>query len=286
MRFSVPVVSGGASAARSRPIAWAAPASPGAVPALGSLMNAAWAAPAGPAAWRQQKLLADLAARDDEMLALSVALPFCAVHCLCCARDVAAGQSPQVLDGYMQHLCHEIDNLAGHIGGRRELMQLHLGGGSANLFSASSLVGLMHVLRQHWRVPGDAELSVECDPRRIGWVQLELLRGLGFNEVKFGVLDLDSQVQRAIGRIHSGALIDDACGLARACGIGSINLALMVGLPGQSPASWRCTLAQVIDMAPSRITLERYRHTPWRTAGQCAIDVASSSASATPRVSP
>lgn len=273
MRISVPIVGGGAAAPHGHGAARGAPAWPGAVPALGPLLNAAWAAPAGPAAWLQQRLLADLAARDDEMLALSVSLPFCAVHCLCCARDVAAGQSPQVLESYTRQLCHEVDALAGHIGGRRELLQLHLGGGSANLFSESSLVALMHGLRGHWRVPGDAALSVECDPRRSGWVQLELLRGLGFTEVQFGVLDLDPQVQRAIGRIHSAALIDDACGLARACGIGCIHLGLLVGLPGQTTAGWRRTLAQVIDMAASRVTLQRYRHAPWRAPGQCAIDM-------------
>lgn len=273
MRTSVPMVGGGMAAACGHGGAWgAASAGPGRVPALGPLVNAAWAAPTGSAAGLQQTLLADLAADDGGMLAMSVVMPFCAVHCLSCGRDVAAGQSPQVLETYMAQLCHEIHNLAGHVGGGQELLQLHLGGGSANLFSESSLVGLMHVLRQHWRLPRDAELSVECDPRRTGWVQLELLRGLGFNEVLFGVLDLDPQVQRAIGRLHSSALIDDACGLARACGIGCINLGLAVGLPGQSPASWRHTLGQVIDMAPGRITLERYRHTPWRAPGQCAID--------------
>jgi oxygen-independent coproporphyrinogen-3 oxidase len=272
MRFPIPIVDGGMAAPHAHGAARPGLGRSGPVQALGPLLNAAWAAPAGPAAWVQQKLLADLAARPDDMLALSVALPFCAVHCLCCDRDVAAGQAPQALDSYIAHLCHEIDNLAGHIGGGRELMQLHLGVGSANLFSESCLVALMQTLRQHWRVPGDAELSVQCDPRRAGWVQLELLRGLGFGEVQFGVLDLDPQVQRAIGRIHSSELIDDVCGLARACGIPSINLGLMVGLPGQTLDSWRLTLCQVIAMAPGRITVHRYRHQPWRTAGQCALD--------------
>ena len=236
------------------------------------VIDAAWALPAGQAAWVQQQLLADLAARPDEMLALSVSMPFCAVHCLCCGRDITAGQPQQALDGYMQRLTQEIHNLAGHIGGGRELMQLHLGGGSANLFTESSLIGLMQTLRQHWRIPGDAELSIECDPRRVGWVQLELLHGLGFSDVQFGVLDLDPLVQRAIGRLQSGALVDDACGLARACGIRGVTLGLVVGLPCQTPASWRDTLRRVVAMAPGRIQLQRYCHRPWRSAGQCVID--------------
>ncbi|HQQ79171.1 MAG TPA: hypothetical protein PLB01_17615, partial [Thermoanaerobaculia bacterium] len=40
-------------------------------------------------------------------------------------------------------------------------------------------------------------------PRRTGWVQLQALQGLGFSELKFGVLDLSPEVQAAIGRSQS-----------------------------------------------------------------------------------
>lgn len=272
MRVPVPIVNAGgtaprgASGGRQAGLRWVA------APSAGPLGHASWAAPPEPPAVLHRRLLADLAAQDAAFLGLSVALPFCAVRCLCCDRDVAAGQPPEVLDRYLRTLCQEIDQLGAQVGGGRDLLHLHLGGGSANLFSESDLVALMHTLRRHWRLPGDAELSVQCDPRRVGWVQLELLRGLGFGEVQFGVLDLDPQVQRAIGRLHSVALIDDACGLARACGIDTVHLGLVVGLPAQTLASWRTTLQQVIAMAPGRITLERYRHQPWRASGQCAID--------------
>lgn len=160
-------------------------------------------------------------------------MPFCAIHRLYCDRDVRAGQAEAVMQSYAHKLVHEIHQLAEQIGSDRELMQLHLGGGSANLFSASNLVGLAQSLRQQWRIPSDAELSVECDPRSVGWMQLELLRRLGFDEVHFGVFDLDPQVQKAAGRLHSNALIDDACGLAHQCGVTGIRLSLMAGLPGQ-----------------------------------------------------
>lgn len=226
---------------------------------------------AGPAAL-QQSLLADLATDAEAMIGLSIALPFCAVHCLCCERDVRAGQPPEVLQAHVQHLVHEIALLAGQIGTGHELMQLHLGGGSANLLPDDALAQLVHALRRHWRMPGDAELSIECDPRRTSWSQMALLHALGFGEVRFGVLDLAPAVQHAIGRLHSRALIDDACSVARESGIDRVHLDLMIGLPHQTPTSWQATLRQVIAMAPARISLRRYRHRPWRVPGQCTID--------------
>ena len=229
-----------------------------------------------PAAAVQQRALQALARRAGSgaasMIGLDLALPFCAVHCLCCDRDVHAGQPARVLHSYVQHLGREIDLMAQHAGSGHELMQLRLGGGTANLLDAPSLAGLMHRLRQHWRIPTDAELSVECDPRLASSLQLELLHGLGFEELRFGVLDLAPAVQRAIGRLHSRALVDDACQLARDSGFDCVHLELMVGLPEQTRQTWHDTLHQVVAMAPARISLRRYRHRPWQVPGQCAID--------------
>jgi oxygen-independent coproporphyrinogen-3 oxidase len=122
------------------------------------------------------------------------------------------------------------------------------------------------------RLPDDAETTVECDPRRTGRLQLSLLRGLGLRHVVFGVLDLDPQVQRAICRLHSAELIDDACRLARDCGFELIDLGLMIGLPRQTEASWRATIERVIEIAPDRITLSHYRHWPHFAPAQQAID--------------
>jgi oxygen-independent coproporphyrinogen-3 oxidase len=132
---------------------------------------------------------------------------------------------------------------------------------------------LVQAVRDAWRLPADAEMSIDCDPRRVGWMQMQLLRSLGFSRVTFGVLDLDPRVQQAIGRRHSVALIDDVCEVARSCGIEYLNLELMIGLPHQCVASWRDTLRRLVAMAPDRITLGCYRHRPHLAPGQYAIDV-------------
>lgn len=216
--------------------------------------------------------LQGLARRPDQPIALSVSLPFCAVRCLCCDRVVSAAQSNAVLDDYVAGLMQEMQSLAECIGAGRDVVQVHLGGGSANELSESHLAWLVRAMRRHWRLPADADMSVECDPRRSGWMQLQVLRGLGFRQVTFGVLDLDPLVQRAIGRLNSPALIDDICQVARSCDIGSISLALMIGLPYQTPERWRVTLERLVDIAPERLRVTRYCHRPWLAPGQHAID--------------
>ncbi len=219
-----------------------------------------------------ESALQALAAQPGDSLALSVRLPFCAAHCLFCNRQIHAAQPLDVIDRYVQALSDEAAMVAQRVGRDRDVLQLHLGGGSANDLTEVQLLRVVDALHAAWRLPSDAELSVECDPRRVSRQHLDLLRGLGFRHVSFGVADLDATVQRAIGRRNSDRLIEDVCAAARCAGIERVQLELLIGLPHQSLQSWQCTLGRVIEMAPDRVVLARYQHGPDRTAGQRAID--------------
>lgn len=213
-----------------------------------------------------------LAERPDEAVSLAIAVPFCAAHCLCCDRNILAAQPEEVIGDYVDGLIEETRATAERLGTRRDVLQLHLGGGSASELEEVQLSKLVHAVRDAWRLPADAEMSIDCDPRRVGWMQMQLLHSLGFTRVNFGVLDLDPRVQQAIGRRHSAALIDDVCDVARSCGMEYVNLGLMIGLPHQSVASWRETLRQMVTMGPDRISVAFYRHRPRQAPGQYAID--------------
>lgn len=216
--------------------------------------------------------LRGLATRPDEPVSLSVSVPFCSVRCLCCEREVSTAPPLEVLDRYVDGLIDESRNLVERLGSGRDLQQLHLGGGSANELGEAHWIRLLDALGRGWRLPADAEMSVECDPRRASAAQIRLLRDLGCGQITFGVFDLDPLVQQAIGRRHSPALIDDVCETARRSGIETVTLELMIGLPQQTPARWRATLDRLVLLAPDRVTLVRYRHRPAQAPDQCALD--------------
>jgi oxygen-independent coproporphyrinogen-3 oxidase len=246
------------------------------VPAFLDTVPLPWSGgvPAAQALAQFEQALAGLAAQPAAPIALAAAVPFCAAHCLYCERDVHVAQPAEVIDAYVNAMLTEAQLLAQRIGHRHEVLQLHLGGGSANELGEVPLVGLVAGLQEAWRLPAEAEMSVECDPRRMSRGHLDLLRGLGFRQVSLGVVDLDVSVQQAIGRRHSPALLDDVCQAARDAGFERINLELMIGLPQQTPARWRGTLERVIRMAPDRVSLARYHHNPHAAPVQRAIDAA------------
>lgn len=231
------------------------------------------AQPAGmPAELQALAALASLAARPGTPLVLAMAAPFCHLRCLCCARSVLVAQPEAVIADHVEGLLEEIDALAGRVGGAHEVLAWHLGGGSADELSQAQLSRLVLAVQAHWPLPAEAELSLDADPRQLGVTRLIGWRGLGFRQLRLRVFDLDAGVQQAIGRLHSAALVDDACDSARQSGFECIELDLVAGLPRQTEASWGATLERVMALAPDRIGLSRYRHRPSRAPVQCAID--------------
>lgn len=188
---------------------------------------------------RALSVLAALAARPTEPLALSMHAPFCHVRCLCCARAVLAAQPDAVIADHVDALVEEIGALAQHIGGTREVLAWHLGGGTADELRQAQLARLVQAVQACWTLPAEAELSLDADPRQLGETCLLGWRALGFRELRLRVFDLDAQVQRSIGRSHSAALVDDVCDSAR--------WSSAAWMPGACPApmsaaSWRAAL--------------------------------------------
>ena len=211
------------------------------------------AEPAGARAFGES--LDALAARPDQAVSLGIRMPFCVTHCLCCERNIQAAQPADSIADYLGAIAEQSRAIAARVGMGRDVLHLHLGGGSMDELQGPPIAWLMDALRSAWRLPADARLSADCDPRRCGWVQLKQLASLGFRRVNFGVFDLDPAVQAAIGRFQSPALTEDVCNLARDCGFDCITLDLMIGLPQQNLAGWRQTLDRVVAIAPDRITL-------------------------------
>ncbi|HYN78593.1 MAG TPA: oxygen-independent coproporphyrinogen III oxidase, partial [Lamprocystis sp. (in: g-proteobacteria)] len=199
-------------------------------------------------------------------------LPFCPVRCLYCACHTTVTHDSERIDRYLDTLELEMDLVTDHLGRGRALSQLYLGGGTPNYLSDSQLIRLMDMLTKRFRVAAETVTTIECSPRRASAGQLELLKGLGFTRLSFGIQDLDARVQQAIGRVNSLGLVRDVYDTARTIGFENISLDLIYGLPKQSVESFESTLARVIEIAPDRVRCFSYSHSPAARPHQYAIE--------------
>jgi len=200
-------------------------------------------------------------------LSLYVHLPFCRQLCYYCGCNKVVTRQQHKADQYLTALAQEM-MLYQPLVQDKVISQLHFGGGTPTFLTEAQLSRLLALLRQHFSILPDAEISIEIDPRSCSDEKLRHLKQLGINRVSFGVQDLDETVQIAINRVQDTALIRHQVALCRELGFRSINLDLIYGLPYQNATRFADTLAEVIQLNPDRISLFSYAHLPERFAAQ------------------
>jgi oxygen-independent coproporphyrinogen-3 oxidase len=200
--------------------------------------------------------------RTDAPLSLYVHIPFCRERCSFCGCNVVIARDTATADGYLASLVAEMETAAHLLGARRDVSQIHWGGGTPTFLEEKQIDALWSAITRLFNVRSDAEVAIEIDPKVTTRAQIELLRSLGFNRMSMGVQDLDPQVQEAISRIQTPeetrAMLDGA----RELGFRGINFDLIYGLPRQTAASWSRTLEQVIEMSPDRAAVYAFAYVP------------------------
>ena len=204
-------------------------------------------------------------------LSIYVHLPFCESLCHFCACNKIITKDHGRVTEYLRYLDKEMALVAARIGGDRQAVQLHLGGGTPTFFREDELRQLMAMMRSHFEFTPNAELGVEIDPRTVRGGTLSMLAGLGFNRNSFGVQDFDPAVQQAVNRIQPLEMVEKAVAESREAKFQSINADLIYGLPKQTLESFSRTLDSLIRVAPDRIALYNYAHLPSRFKAQRLI---------------
>lgn len=197
-------------------------------------------------------------------LSLYLHIPYCTSPCFYCGCNRLITRDAQKGEIYLQRLQREIALVAPLFDRDREVVQLHLGGGTPNFLSPLQLGCLLQSLREHFRFSArrERDFSIELDPRFVTPAQVAELAALGFNRASLGVQDFDPAVQQAVNRVQSVAqtvAVIDAC-----CehGMGSVNVDLIYGLPRQTQEGFGRTLDTVIAAAPQRLAVYSYAHLP------------------------
>ena len=113
----------------------------------------------------------------------------------------------------------------------RVATQVHWGGGTPTYLTEEQSARLMKMLKDHFTIADNAEVSIEMDPREIELDMFDHLRNIGFNRISMGVQDFNKVVQKAVNREQDEEFVNALLVRARELGFQSTNLDLIYGLP-------------------------------------------------------
>lgn len=214
--------------------------------------------------------IAAAARYPERPLSLYVHIPFCHKLCYFCGCNKVITRHRHKVEIYLDYLEREIKSRA-PLFKNRLVTQIHWGGGTPTYLDEDQSARLMQMLRSHFDVSEEAEISIEMDPREIELDMLDHLRAIGFNRISMGIQDFDKEVQKLVNREQDEEFIFALMKRAKELGFVSTNVDLIYGLPKQNVESFMYTLERVVELNPDRMSVFNYAHLPSRFAAQVKI---------------
>jgi oxygen-independent coproporphyrinogen-3 oxidase len=129
----------------------------------------------------------------------------------------------------------------------RRVDTVYLGGGTPSLLAPELLARLFAAMRTEFDFEPEAEITVECAPGQLADETLEALATAGVNRVSLGVQSFIDREAQGCGRLHNRATVVEDLRRLRGAGIANLNVDLIAGLAGQTPASWEESLAALVE---------------------------------------
>lgn len=223
--------------------------------------------------WRESLVKAFKESNEEEGISLYLHLPFCESLCTFCGCHKRITKQHSVETPYINALIKEWDLYCDVLPTKPKLKELHLGGGTPTFFSPENLNLLISSLLNRATLAEDYEFSFEGHPNNTTEEHLQTFYDLGFRRVSYGVQDYNETVQKAIHRIQPFENVKRVTEQARAMGYTSVSHDIIFGLPFQTEAHVRETIAKTKSLKPDRIAFYSYAHVPWiKGNGQRGFD--------------
>ena len=204
-------------------------------------------------------------AADRADLRLYVHLPYCSYRCSFCYFSVKVGAQREAMERYVGALQRELQ----WVPPGSRLNQLFVGGGTPTKLPADLLDDVLGSVFGRVAREGQHVHTIETSPETISPEHLDVILDHGIGRISMGIQSLVPDVLETVHRGHEVRQAIEACELLVASGL-VVNVDLIYGLPGQTPASFLADLTTLAGLGVPAITCYSLRVTE-RTAVSRAI---------------
>ncbi|CMR52916.1 radical SAM family heme chaperone HemW [Mycobacterium tuberculosis] len=179
--------------------------------------------------------LPGLAPMPGQPFGVYLHVPFCLTRCGYCDFNTytpaqLGGVSP---DRWLLALRAELELAAAKLDAPT-VHTVYVGGGTPSLLGGERLATLLDMVRDHFVLAPDAEVSTEANPESTWPEFFATIRAAGYTRVSLGMQSVAPRVLATLDRVHSPGRAAAAATEAIAEGFTHVNLDLIYGTPGES----------------------------------------------------
>jgi oxygen-independent coproporphyrinogen-3 oxidase len=173
--------------------------------------------------------------RSGQPFGVYVHVPFCVTRCGYCDFNTytpaeLGGVNP---DAWLLALRTELELAAARVDAPT-VGTVFVGGGTPSLLGGERLATLLGMVREHFTLAPDAEVTTEANPESTWPEFFASIRAAGYTRVSLGMQSVAPRVLATLDRVHSPGRAVAAAREAMDEGFEHINLDLIYGTPGES----------------------------------------------------
>ncbi|WP_068176626.1 radical SAM family heme chaperone HemW [Mycobacterium sp. UM_CSW] len=186
---------------------------------------------------------------------LYIHVPFCITRCGYCDFNTytpaeLGGVNP---DAWLQALGTELQLAAARLDGPT-VSTVFVGGGTPSLLGGARVAKLLDMVREHFALAPDAEITTEANPESAWPDFFAAIRAAGFTRVSLGMQSVSPRVLGVLDRIHTPNRSAAAAREALAEGFEHVSLDLIYGTPGESDDDLLRSVDTAIDTGVDHVS--------------------------------
>ena len=192
---------------------------------------------------------------DNDRYSLYISIPFCPTRCIYCSfPSLPIKKFDDEIPKYINTLIYELKCISEMMKDRK-LDSLYIGGGTPTSIPIRELERIIQTVYQEF---GEhiKEFTVEAGrPDTIDKEVLQMLKDNNINRISINPQTMNDKTLKTIGRNHSSQDIIKAYNMAKDIGIPTINMDLIIGLPGEGIEEIGHTLNLLGKLDPENLTV-------------------------------
>ncbi|WP_301174817.1 STM4012 family radical SAM protein [Actinomadura geliboluensis] len=205
-----------------------------------------------------------------DSLFLYLHVPFCEMRCGFCNLFTRTGAPEELTGAYLDALDRQTTAVLDALDGPA-FATAAFGGGTPTYFTAPELERLCDIAGR-FKGFGTIPLGVETSPATATTDRLTVLAERGTTRISIGVQSFLDEEARAAVRPQKRAEVEAALDRIRAVGFPTLNIDLIYGIDGQTPATWLHSLDAALAWRPEEVYLYPLYVRPLTGLGRRAQD--------------
>ena len=115
---------------------------------------------------------------------------------------------------------------------------IYFGGGTPSILMVEEIENLLALIKEHYPVEANAEITLEANPDTLSMEYLQGLRALGVNRLSIGIQSFFDNDLHYLSRRHDAGHARQCIRLAKDAGFDNISIDLIYGLPTSNADQW------------------------------------------------